>query len=152
MTSYPNKETYNKYKSTVKESKLSLSQYYTLIATYLELIVNTVIETRDGVEIPNFAHMIIISRPNTSNTKFTDVKKSLEYDMKINHNNMSSENRFCKIIFSNKSKKYKIKHKRFWTFKASKTVRSKISKEFNKNYNRYLRVYKMGHIAKRLMD
>jgi len=153
MKSYPNKESYQYFKEKNSTIDITYKEYKTIINEYLTMSIDKTIEHRDGFEHTSFGHMIIISRPDTGGTDLNANKKaSAESGVLVKHLNLHSGGRICKFIFSNKSRKYKIRHKRLWTFNFSSINKGKISKAFIKNYSRYLRVYKMGHVGKRLMD
>lgn len=152
MKRYPNKEFHEFYKKEHPETSLSISDINKIIATFIKLAQKEIINKRDGFEISGLGHMIVISRPVTDDSKILDLKKSYINDKAYEQLNLHSAGRLCKIIFSSKSRKYKIKNKRLWTFKFVQSFRNKISKAFRKNYTKYLRVYKFGGIAKRLMD
>lgn len=152
MENYPNKEFNNYYKEKYPDSNLNTLQTNSIIKAFIEAARDEIEEKRDGFEISSFGHMIVISRPLTEDIEIINFKKSYEADEKRRELNLHSAGRLCKVIFSFKSKKYKIKNKRLWTFRYCKDFRNRISKVFRKNYTRYLRVYKYGNIAKRLMD
>jgi hypothetical protein len=152
MKSYPSKESYDFFKKNNPDIDITLKQYKKIVKEYLQLGIDKAIDHRDGFEFTGFAHMIIISRPKTEKTRIVNKAKSYELDTEVSTLNLHSDGRLCKFIFSNKSRKYRIRNKRLWTFKFNNKSKKKVSEAFKKNYTKYLRVYKMGHIAKRLMD
>lgn len=156
MDSYPNKETFKyfkeKYKEQAEHIHITTSDYSAIIKEYLEFSTDKVIEHRDGFEFTGFGHMIVISRPKTSKKKVYSKFNCFKHNMEIPHLNLHSEGRLCRFIFSSKSKKYRIKNKRMWTFCFNSYQKGKISKAFRKNHNKYLRTYKIGKIANNLMD
>ncbi len=152
QTSYPNKEFATLLKEEYPDLDLSLSQINKIIKTFINLSRREIEEKRDGFEITGFAHMIVLSRPVPEDMKIVDYKKSYERDREVRQLNLHTASRLCKIILSSKSRKYRIRNKRLWSFRFDSSFKGKVSKVFAKNFNRYLRVYKYSSIGKRLMD
>ncbi len=134
----------NKYP---KSKNLKIADIRNIIGEFNEFMWNTVINTRDGVELPNNMGSIFIGscqRP----TKFNkDYNKSEDYKTDIRHRNFHSDEKLAKIFYSNYSKKYLFKNRDLWSFIAHRNFSRKVSKTFPENWNRYLQIDKSKHIS-----
>ncbi len=134
----------NKYP---KSKNLKIADIRSIIGEFNEFMWNTVINTRDGVELPNNMGSIFIGscqRP----TKFNkDYNKSEDYKTDIRHRNFHSDEKLAKIFYSNYSKKYLFKNRDLWSFIAHRNFSRKVSKTFPENWNRYLQIDKSKHIS-----
>ena len=108
---------------------------------YNKEIVNTVINKRDGVEIPmQIGHMFVGTCPMTKR-KNVNFKMSQEYKQTIQHRNWESDNHLAKIFFTTFASKYKkFKHNDLWSFEADRAFKRTVAKMYPENWKMYMQV------------
>lgn len=96
-----------------------------------------IINNRYGIDLPlKCGHIQIVSfkrnRPYFNPSAFT--KQNILTSWTNNHTNGLS----CKIVYRNRSNRYKLKDKRIWEFKFEAPFKKRVSKAFSLNYNNYI--------------
>jgi hypothetical protein len=119
---------------------LSESQIRDVLREFNKEIVSTVIEKRDGVEIPSqIGHLFVGTCPRTK-TKNIDYKKTAELGKPVQHMNWGTDSNVAKIFFTTYASKYKFKNNELWGFSAVRQFKRELAKEYPKNWNKYLQV------------
>lgn len=135
-------------KSIVKDIKnqvfaakyLSESQIKKIILEFNKEICNTVIDKRDGVEIPSqIGHLFVGSCPR-SKKKVVDFKKTAEVGKAVQHMNWESDSHLAKIFFTTFASRYKFKNNELWGFTATRDFKRSLSKSYPEKWNMYLQV------------
>jgi len=133
----------------IENLKLKFPQYEHLTSDEIKNIIHcfnkniwkTVIEERDGVELPSqIGHMFIGTCPAAKKRYNMDMKTSLEYMQKIKHRNWESDNYLAKIFYSNYESKYKFKFHELWGFKACRSFTREVGKKYPENWKMYIQV------------
>jgi|688.fasta_scaffold59181_3 hypothetical protein len=131
-----------------KTKHLKLGDLKNIIGKFNDKIWETVIDNRDGVELPNNLGYIFIGvcqRPTKYNKNYINSK---EYKTDIRHRNYETDEKLAKIFYSNYSKKYLFKNRDLWEFKGYRNFTRKVSETFSENWKRYVEVDKNSYISK----
>jgi hypothetical protein len=119
---------------------LTETQIKNIILEYNKEIWNTVIEKRDGVEIPSqIGHLFIGSCPRKK-SKNVDFKTSEKYGKVIQHMNWESDQFLAKIFFTTFASRYKFKNNELWGFHGIRDFKRTVAKEYPKKWNSYVQV------------
>jgi len=97
----------------------------------------TVIDERDGVELPEqLGYIFIGSCPAKKVNK--DYKTSGELQQLIQHRNWESDNYLAKIFYTNFGSKYKFQFSRLWGFKPVRQFSRSVGQTYPDQYLKYL--------------
>jgi len=119
---------------------LTEKQIKNIILEYNKEIWNTVIEKRDGVEIPSqIGHLFIGSCPRKKSIN-VDFKTSEKYGKVIQHMNWESDQFLAKIFFTTFASRYKFKNNELWGFSGIREFKRTVAKEYPKKWNSYVQV------------
>lgn len=120
---------------------LTEEQIKTIIREFNNELIETVINKRDGVEIPSqIGHVFIGTCPRSHKYKNIDYKKTAELGKAVQHMNWDTDNKLAKIFFTTYASRYKFKNNELWGFSAVRQFKRKIATEYPKNWNMYLQV------------
>jgi len=111
-----------------------------IIKAFNEAICNEIIETRDGIELPESLGYLIIVACQPKNTEMVDYAKSKKYGVKVLHKNWDTDGRLGKIVYSNASARYKVRDREIWGFSPTRVFSRKVSQEFRKNWMNYIEI------------
>ena len=81
-----------------------------VIKKFNQTVYQTVIETRDGVQLPEQIGWLFIGTCQQSKKENIDYAKSLKYGVRVTNKNWDSDGKLAKIFFSNHAPKHKIKN------------------------------------------
>jgi hypothetical protein len=134
-------KTLKKFKEKYPEyDSLSLRMFKDIIMTFNSLIVDGIIDNRNGVELPEGLGYIFMGTCPSPRKKNIDYKKSLNYGVETTHKNWDSDNKLLKIFYTNYNTKYPFKNKAVWGFKARKEFRKAASEAYKDNWTKYIEV------------
>lgn len=131
------KEKYPEYASISNED---LKAKIELINGY---IWNTVLEFRDGVELPsNLGYLFIGSCPKSEKTKKANInyETSKAYGKHITHRNWESDSYIGKIFYTNYEQRYNFKFHELWGFEGVRQFKRTVADTYPSRWNRYVRV------------
>lgn len=139
----------NKIKEKNENCKdLTNNQIKEVIKTFNNNIWESVIEKRDGVELLEQLGYIFIGTCQKKKNDNPDNKKSIDYGVKVQHQNWESDQYTAKIFYTNYETKYKFKYHQYWGFKAVRDFKRKVSKEYPINWKKYVIVDNYVKISK----
>jgi len=119
---------------------LSNEQIKNIIKTFNENIWKTVIDKRDGVELPELiGHMFIGTCPK-SKKKNIDFKASENYKQTVQHRNWESDQHLAKIFFTNFGSKYRFKNHELWAFNATRDFSREVARVYPFTWKKYLQI------------
>ena len=98
----------------------------------------TVIDTRDGIDMPEQIGWLFIGTCRQSKKENIDFAKSKQYGVKVTNNNWATDGKLAKIFFSNFAPKHKIKNREYWSFVACRDFKRSVAKSYPENWNMYL--------------
>lgn len=137
------KEKYPIYKD------ITYGQFKSIINKANELLWNTVIENRDGVELPESLGYLFIGTCNPPVKKDNvNFGKSIKYGTKVSYQNWDSDGKIGKIFYTNYSVKYKVIDRQIWTFIPCRTFKRTVAKTYPDNWTRYVKVENNIRISK----
>jgi len=133
------KEFFDSFKKKFpRYSNLDNSVLKNIIKTYNKILFNTVIDTRDGIQLPESLGWLFIGTCQTSKKKNIDFNKSSKYGVIITNSNLGTDGKLAKIFYSNSANRHKIKNREFWGFTACREFKRAVAKSYSENWNMYL--------------
>jgi hypothetical protein len=128
------KEKFSKYKS------LSESDIRKIIKSFNETFWDNVIETRDGVQLPEGLGCIFIGTCETSKSNNIDFAKSKKYGVPVTNKNWETDGKLAKIFYTSYSSKYKFAFRECWSFIACRNFKRGVAKTYPDNWTMYVQV------------
>lgn len=126
------KEKYPKYK------ELDNKDLRKIIKKFNQVVFQTVIENRDGVQLPEQIGWLFIGTCQQSKKQNVNYAKSLKYGVSVSNNNWETDGKLAKIFFTNHAPKHKIKNREFWGFTACRDFKRTVAKTYPENWNMYI--------------
>ena len=119
-----------------------------IIKSFNKLIYETVVDKRNGVELPQSLGWLFIGTCQPSKKKNIDFAKSKKYGVRVANKNWDSDGKLAKIFFTNKAIKHKVKNIEFWGFTACREFKRAVSKAYSENWSMYVEVLPGAKIDK----
>lgn len=120
----------------VKDPKL----FKKIVMGMNKMIVETIVNTRDGIELPEQLGYMFLGTCQPKVRKNVDFKTTDHYLKVIQHRNWESDNYLAKIFYTNYETKYKFKFNDLWGFKAARAFTKLVGQEYPKNWKMYIQV------------
>lgn len=134
-----NKEFFEMFKKKYpKYKKLDNSLLKTIIKKFNTNVYQTVIDKRDGVQLPEMIGWLFIGTCQQSKKKNIDFAKSNKYGVTVTNKNWETDGKLAKIFFSSYAPKHKMRNKEFWGFTASREFKRSVAKSYPENWNIYV--------------
>lgn len=111
-----------------------------IISITNEEITRTVVDYRDGIELPEQLGYMFLGTCQPKIRKNVDFKVTEEYHKVIQHRNWESDNYLAKIFYTNYETKYKFKFHELWGFKGCRAFTRLVGSEYPKNWKKYIQV------------
>jgi hypothetical protein len=132
-------------KKFFEEFKIKHSQYKNIsdaeirkmIKEFNRFIYQKIVNSRDGVQLPESIGWLFIGTCQESKKKNIDFAKSKEYGLKVTNRNWASDGKLAKIFFTNNAPKHKMKNREFWGFVACREFKRCVAKVYPENWNMY---------------
>jgi hypothetical protein len=141
------KEFFEKFKSKYPKYKsLDDKHLKMVIKEFNRTIIQTVVDTRDGVQLPELIGWLFIGTCQASKKKNVDFFKSKKYGVVVTNKNWDTDNKLAKIFYTNCAPKHKMRNREFWGFVACREFKRLVAKTYPENWNMYVVV----HNAKQL--
>ena len=121
-----------------KYAKLTNAALKKIAKTFNQHVYNTVIDTRDGVQLPEQIGWLFIGTCQQSKKYNVDFGKSKTYGVQVSNNNFATDGKLAKIFYSNYAPKHKIRNREFWTFIACRDFKRSVAKTYPENWNIYV--------------
>jgi len=109
-----------------------------IIKKFNQVVYQTVIDNRDGVQLPEQIGWLFIGTCQQSKKENIDYAKSLKYGLRVSNKNWESDGKLAKIFFSNHAPKHKIKNREFWSFVACREFKRSVAKQYPENWQMYV--------------
>jgi hypothetical protein len=148
------RDLYKRYKEKYSDSTVSYKDFSAFLLEHIEFITNTVVDDRDGIKFPYSIGSIFIGACKPNNNPI-DYQKSQEYGVEVKSNNFDTEGLIAKIFFTNYSeerRRFRIAHRKIWTFKPARKFKLKVSKAFKENFTYYKQVNTDDKIWKKVIE
>lgn len=108
----------------------------------------TVIENRDGAQLPEgLGYLFIGSCPASKKTNI-DFGKSHKYGMIVNNKNWETDGKLAKIFYTNYANKYRFANRECWAFNACRTFKRNLAQVYPENWTMYIEADPMKKIRK----
>ncbi len=135
------KEFFNLFKKKYpKYREIDNKDLRKIIKKFNQVVFQTVIENRDGVQLPEQIGWLFIGTCQQSKKENVDYAKSLKYGVRVTNKNWDSDGKLAKIFFSNHALKHKIKNREFWSFIACREFKRSVAKSYPENWQMYVEV------------
>lgn len=125
---------YPRYKNMDNDSLKKIAK------TFNKYIFQTVIDTRDGVQLPESLGWIFIGTCQQSKKNNIDFSKSVKYGVTVSNKNWETDGKLAKIFFTNLAPKHRVKNREFWSFRACRDFKRSVAKTYPENWNMYVRL------------
>jgi hypothetical protein len=123
-------------------------QLKSIIDAYNKKIWETVIEHRDGVELPEGTGTIFIGSCKIRNGYVSDMRNSIKAGIRLRHRNFESDGYLAKIFYTNYHIKYKFMHSKLWVFDGCRKFTRAVSETYPDNWKKYIEVSNLRYISK----
>ncbi len=108
------------------------------IKEHNKLIWNTVVNTRDGVELQSGLGFLFVGMAPSPKKRPIAWKKSQELGVKVYHKNWETDNRIAKIVYSNYMSRFPFKYKELWYFSAVRQFKRRVAEKCTENWRNYV--------------
>lgn len=136
-----NSNVYNQFvQENPRFSSLTATQFKEVVSTFNGKIWNKVIESRDGVELPEQLGYLFIGTCPRKQGDNPDFRKSNQYGKKIQNQNWESDQYVAKIFYTNFETKYRFKHHEMWGFTGLRDFKRTVAKTYPQEWKKYVQV------------
>jgi len=136
-----NKEFFDLFRKKYPRYKeLSDNTLKNIIKSFNKNLFNTIIDTRDGIELPESLGWIFIGTCQQSKKNNIDYAKSVKYGVTVSNKNWETDGKLAKIFYSNLAPKHRIRNREFWKFQACREFKRSVAKSYPENWNMYVRL------------
>jgi hypothetical protein len=136
-----NKEFFDKFKQRYPKYKhLDKSDIRNVIKTFNVSVYQKVIDSRDGIQLPEQVGWLFIGSCQQSKKKNVNFGKSLKYGVTVTNNNFDTDGKLAKIFFTNFAPKHKMRNREFWSFVACRDFKRTVAKTYAENWNMYVAI------------
>lgn len=126
------KKKYPKYKN------LDYKLLKEVMRKFNNAIFQEVIDTRDGVELPEQLGWLFIGTCQQSKKTNVDFAKSKKYGVTVTNKNWETDGKLAKIFFTNYAPKHRMRNREFWGFTACREFKRTVAKTYPENWNTYI--------------
>ena len=128
------KKKYPKYKD------LENKDLKNIIKVFNNQMYNTVIDVRDGIQLPEQIGWLFIGTCQSPKKENIDFAKSNKYGVAVSNKNWETDGKLAKIFFTSHALKHKMKNREFWGFVACREFKRAVAKTYPENWNMYVAV------------
>lgn len=134
-----NKEFFESFKKKHPKYKdLDNVELRKIVKYFNNTLYQTVIDTRDGVQLPEQIGWLFIGTCQSPKKQNIDFVKSKKYGVAVTNKNWETDGKLAKIFFSSYALKHKMKNREFWGFVACREFKRAVAKTYPENWNMYL--------------
>jgi hypothetical protein len=126
------KKKYPKYKD------LENKDLKNIIKVFNNQMYNTVIDVRDGIQLPEQIGWLFIGTCQSPKKENIDFAKSNKYGVAVSNKNWETDGKLAKIFFTSHALKHKMKNREFWSFVACRDFKRSVAKTYPENWNMYV--------------
>lgn len=123
-----------------KYAGITIDQFKKVISTYNKMIWETVIDYRDGIELPEQLGYIFIGTCPRVKKKNVDYAKSAQYGYVVQNQNWESDNYLAKIFYTNFETKYTFHNRDLWSFSGIRDFKRTVAKTYPKQWKMYVMI------------
>ena len=145
---FTNQEYYDKFtQENPRYAHITLDQFKEVQTVFNGMIWNTVIDERDGVELPEQLGYIFIGTCPRKKSNI-DFKKSAAYGQVLQNNNWESDDYLAKIFYTNFETKYRFRNHEMWSFNGLRDFKRTVGKTYPLQWKKYVMVDNMVRISR----
>jgi hypothetical protein len=134
-----NKEFFESFKKKhPKYRDLDNVELRKIVKYFNNTLYQTVIDTRDGVQLPEQIGWLFIGTCQSPKKQNIDFVKSKKYGVAVTNKNWETDGKLAKIFFTSYALKHKMKNREFWGFVACREFKRAVAKAYPENWNMYL--------------
>ena len=134
-----NKEFFESFKKKHPKYKdLDNVELRKIVKYFNNTLYQTVIDTRDGVQLPEQIGWLFIGTCQSPKKQNIDFVKSKKYGVAVTNKNWETDGKLAKIFFTSYALKHKMKNREFWSFVACRDFKRAVAKSYPENWNMYL--------------
>jgi len=135
-----NKDFYRRFiEKNPKCKDLTIQQVKDIIKCFNGKIWETVLDNRDGIELPEQLGYVFLGSTHKRKSKDNiDYKRSIELGYKVQNKNFESDEYLAKIFYTNYESKYKFRFHELWGFTGVRDFKRSVAKVYPKNYKKYI--------------
>jgi hypothetical protein len=126
------KKKYPKYKN------LDYKLLKEIMRKFNNAIFQGVIDTRDGIQLPESLGWIFIGTCQQSKKENIDFAKSRKYGVTVTNKNWETDGKLAKIFFTNYAPKHRMRNREYWGFTACREFKRTVAKTYPENWNTYI--------------
>lgn len=132
------KEFFNNFKKKYPKYKdLENKDLKNIIKVFNNQMYNTVIDVRDGIQLPEQIGWLFIGTCQSPKKENIDFAKSNKYGVAVSNKNWETDGKLAKIFFTSYALKHKMKNREFWKFVACREFKRSVAKTYPENWNMY---------------
>lgn len=136
-----NQDVFNQFiQENPKFGSLTVNQFKEVIKTFNGKIWENVVNSRDGVELPEQLGFLFIGSCPRKKGDNPDPKKSQMYGVKIQNQNWESDQFVAKIFYTNFETKYRFKHHEMWGFTGLRDFKRTVAHTYPTEWKKYVQV------------
>lgn len=121
-----------------KYKNLDDKQLRKIVNYFNKVLYQKVIDTRDGVLLPEQIGWLFIGTCQNSKKENIDFAKSNKYGVAVSNKNWETDGKLAKIFFTSYALKHKMKNREFWSFVACRDFKRSVAKSYPENWNIYV--------------
>jgi hypothetical protein len=144
-----NQDFYHKFlRENPKYRYLSYDKVKRIVTTMNGMIYQTVIDKRDGVELPEQLGYIFIGTCPRKVSDNPDMVKSQMYGHMIQNKNWESDQYVAKIFYTNFETKYRFAFHEMWGFQGVRDFKRTVAKTYPTEWKKYVMVDNLQKVSK----
>ena len=114
------------------------SKLKSIINLYNKKLWEEVINSREGVELPDSLGFLFIGTCPAAKSVNTNYALSKEYGKVLQNRNLQTDGKIAKIFYTNVSTKYRFKNRDLWQFQAVRQFKRTVAKTYPKYWPKYV--------------
>lgn len=123
-----------------KYKNISEGDIKKIVKRFNEVLCETVIETRDGVQLPEGLGHLFIGSCQSVKGRNIDYGKSSKYGVTVNNKNWETDGKLAKIFYTCSASKYKYTFRECWGFVACRNFKRTVAKVYPENWTIYVSI------------
>ena len=129
------KEFKDKYPAYVN---IDNSKLKNIIKLYNTKLWEEVINSREGVELPDSLGYLFIGTCPAAKSVNTNYSLSRQYGKVLENRNLATDGKIAKIFYTNLPTKYRFKNRELWQFKAVRQFKRAVAKTYPEQWPKYI--------------
>jgi len=135
-------------KAYPKYKDITPDQVKAIIKAYNGKIWQTVIDNREGIQLPEQLGYIFLGSAPKKIGDNIDYKKSIEVGYKVQNKNWESDEYLAKIFYTNYESKYRFRFHELWSFTALRDFKRSVAKIYPHQWKNYIVIDNNQKISK----